>query len=684
MAPRADAGTGGRGGGALRRRLGLAALLAFAAALRIYPLGLANPRFYHVDEWNFALSARRMVAEGDLDPRRYIHPALYRYATAAVLAPLAGAWRTLGLSTPAYWQPFVAGRLVSAAAGVLGVWAVMALARRLVGWGPALFAGLVLAAMPLHVQFSHVAKPDVLMASWVAVATLLAWRLAEEPRRRLYVLAGLCAGFAVATKYNGVVACVPILVGHLAARGPRRGVRRLLAPDLWLAAGCAVAGFALASPYTLLQARQAVDSVATGYRNLVVAGRAEPERAAQPPALVDFARHGVVWLGAPTLALAAAGAVLAWRRARRGLLVVGSVVAATLALISTWAVRQHFYLMPLAPATAVLAALPVAWVRRRLAVALAALGLAPMVAVSAREIVRLRRPDTRQLAFRWLCHNLEGARARVLRDYDALPATAARHLPLKNPGFGFYRKVDRAYLKAHGITHFVLSDAVASTRELAPDAAERKRQAHAALVACGRRLDRFEPGWWRAGPGVTVYAVKPELLRQFAAERERETGRLRERLAELEARLEGEPADAQLHLEAGRLRYRLALLVARRDPTEQWRRALAHFRHAAEARPRLAAAHYDRGCVHLRLATWLRFQRGDERGAMGHFRSAEEAFRRAIAIQPGEADFHFNLAFTLWAAGRPGEGHEADAALRAARRLDPAIGDIEQGIRPLH
>ena len=57
----------------------LAAILVLAALLRLVPLGVTDPRFHHLDEWDFALAAQRMVTERDLNPHRFHNPALYRY-----------------------------------------------------------------------------------------------------------------------------------------------------------------------------------------------------------------------------------------------------------------------------------------------------------------------------------------------------------------------------------------------------------------------------------------------------------------------------------------------------------------------------------------------------------------------------------------------------------------------------
>jgi len=683
-----------------KAQISVGAVLLFAAALRFVPLGLSNPRFFHVDEWDFVQSAVGMWAEGTLDPGRpYVHPALYRYAIAAVypvVAHLLGGVAGRGLAP---WFPYVAGRLVSGAMGVLAVWLVYRLARRLMPWGGALAAAAVLAVAPLHVQFSHVAKPDVMSATFVALATLLAWRLAEAPRRGLYAWAGVAVGLAVASKYSGIVAAAPVLVAHLAAPGERKGLKRLAAANLWLAGACSVAAFALTSPYTLVE----LPTILAETDRIIISRPPDPEALPQAPALAQVWEQALEWVGPGPLLLAAMGAVLWWRGRRAALAVVGSVVVATVAMLSLLAVQQPFYLLPLVPAVAVLAAAPVAYAgsRRRWAGGvLLAVGLVPSALLSAREVVRLWRPGTRQLAKAWLTENVRELKGRILRDFDSLESTAEESLPIIDAGFGFYDKVDRDYLKRHDIAYLVLSDTAAATGHLKPEAARRRAAAHERLVGLAERLARFEPSRWRDGPGISIYKVKDSVLREFEAERRRAAAEARARVKAVEEKLAARPGDAALHLEAGRLLCDLAAVTRGEERNAAWERAAGHFRQAALADPKLGDAPYDLGCLYLRVAAWAASARGPEAAARWLARAAD-AFRAAIALDPEQADYHFNLGFALWSLASAAGRNEAlrrqaldegTKAYRRAAELDPGIripdphilAVTERGPQPMH
>ncbi|MBM4033435.1 MAG: glycosyltransferase family 39 protein [Planctomycetes bacterium] len=659
----------------------IAAILLLAALLRFFPLGLSNPRFHHQDEWDFVQSAVRMWAEGTLDPGPpYVHPGLYRYATAAAY-PIA-AQALGGLAGPAEraWLPYVAGRFVSAAMGVLAVWLVYRLGRQVMPGVGALAGALILAAAPLHVQFSHVAKPDVMSATFVALATLLAWQLAEAPQRKLYAWAGVAVGLAVASKYSGIVAAAPIVVAHLAAPGSGRRAMRLFAPDLWLAAACSLLAFAVASPYTLLK----LGSLGEGY-GLLIGRPPDFEHAPHAPALAAFARQALEWIGPAPLALAAAGAALWWRERRIALFVVGSVILSTLALLSLWAVQRPFYLLPLVPAVATLAAAPIAWLgakRRWAGALLLTLCLVPSAALSVREVVRFALPTTRQLALAWLLKNVPHPQGSILRDDDSLELSAEEKLPIIDAGLAIYYKVDRDYLKKHGVVCFVLSDTAAATDYLTPEAAGRRVETRSRLLDCGEELARVPRSWWREGPEITIHKVKDSVLREFESERERAASELRAKVKEAEGRLAAAPGDAALHMEAGRLLSRLVLTSKPDEAIAAWDRSAEHFRQALRADPKLADALYNLGCLCLLRARSTAGARSSEAAAW--FARAADAFRAAIALDPNQADYHFNLGYTLCSLSSAVARNDAlrRHALEEGARAYRRAAELRPDIRP--
>ena len=240
----------------LRQRFVLAAILLLALLLR-WPL--PEPGWLHVDERAFVVHPLGFWS-GDLNPHFFNYPTLQLYI-ASVLYYL------YYLCGGEAFTPFLAFRyfveapdLIAIARGLTTVMAVATVAviarigQLMYGFGWGAFAAVLLAAMPLHVRFSHLAITDTPALFWIALAMLFAVRIARgrpvgHPVGRPvwdYALAGLCVGLAASTKYPAAMAAVPVAVAALLRRPS------LLDMRLWLAGVVAALSFAATSPYVLL------------------------------------------------------------------------------------------------------------------------------------------------------------------------------------------------------------------------------------------------------------------------------------------------------------------------------------------------------------------------------------------------------------------------------------------------
>ena len=113
-------------------------------------------------------------------------------------------------------------------------------------------AGASLLALAfLHVRDSHYGVTDVPMSFMVLVAFLCAVRLSQSGARRDLVLAGIAAGLAASTKYNGGLVALPVLFAVFVNPAAKSLGARVA--DAAIAAGLMVAAFLCASPYTVIE-----------------------------------------------------------------------------------------------------------------------------------------------------------------------------------------------------------------------------------------------------------------------------------------------------------------------------------------------------------------------------------------------------------------------------------------------
>ena len=210
-------------------RVALLAFLAFGTYVRV--AGVWCQALYGDEE-----HAHRHLMTGYADILRY-YDALGSHVALPLLQR--AAMDLFGPSVVVY-------RLPSLAAGLLGLWLLYPLGRRLVGGAPACLATALVAVLPLHVYYSRFARSYslVFLLALVLVHGLVR---ALEGRRRAWLGVGLAAGLLpwVHLSTTGPVAALALVTLALAARQPARAA---LGPALLAFGGAAALALALFAP----------------------------------------------------------------------------------------------------------------------------------------------------------------------------------------------------------------------------------------------------------------------------------------------------------------------------------------------------------------------------------------------------------------------------------------------------
>lgn len=217
------------------------------AGLRFYGISFGLPSNFHPDEVPKVNAIMRMVDSHSLNPQYFLHPSLLLYAAYAMNSAL----HLFGIEGSFRETAFLAGRLVSACAGVLSIALTYQIGKRLFSRETGGLAAVLLAVFPLHVTCSRYLKEDALLTFVVLSCVLMTVIAVQSNRRWALLLAGLLAGCTAGTKYSGILmAVVPASAPWLASRSwkPDRG---------WIPWACAAAliaplGFLMTTPYALL------------------------------------------------------------------------------------------------------------------------------------------------------------------------------------------------------------------------------------------------------------------------------------------------------------------------------------------------------------------------------------------------------------------------------------------------
>ncbi len=248
-------------------RLILATILVAALAVRLYGNGSGLPDQLNIDEVHIVARAVRF-GKGDLNPHFFFYPALQMY----LVFILFGAYFVVGSFTGIFHSAaafgtmyfidptplYLIARTLSACMGVATVWLAYAIGKKYYGKRAGLAAAMLLAFAHLHCVHSHFATTDVPVTFWIMLAMFLAPGPGATSTKRNYVLAGLAAGAAIATKYTAFVVVPALIVSHSSHMFTDRHAANPLKHinvNLILMSLASAAAFFLCAPYTILDFR---------------------------------------------------------------------------------------------------------------------------------------------------------------------------------------------------------------------------------------------------------------------------------------------------------------------------------------------------------------------------------------------------------------------------------------------
>jgi 4-amino-4-deoxy-L-arabinose transferase-like glycosyltransferase len=494
-------------------KLGLAAVLVSAAALRLWGIGQGIPYALGVDEPEIIERAVRMMKTGDFHPHFFDYPSLYIYVQVVIgilnflAQAVFGGIRSLSAVTAADF--YLWGRVSTALVGTLTVYVVYQIGLR---WGArhALLAAALLAVMPNHVRESHFVLTDVPLTFLMTLAFLLSLRALEKGTPRAFAVAGAVAGFAAATKYYGAVSLLlPLLAAYLNRGGDRPRLRCGL-----VALGAAAAAFLAGAPYTVLD----LPGFLNGFAGVLGANQATPDRWA---GLITALKHLRLGLGWPGLVLALAGFGLAVVRvftgpgqARFGMAV--TLLAVYLLIITSRELIWARYLLPVIPLICLLAAIAVVsgvsllrrfsiprWARTSLIVGLTVAALLPP-AVTSIEWVRMNaRVSTQAIAYAWVLNNIPSG-AGVALETRGLLLPDQRY---KVRHFKSLATVAPADLAREGFDYIVASEPAFARTFGDPTLQPELYAAYRRLLDGAALVFTIQPSSNHPGPELQVYKI---------------------------------------------------------------------------------------------------------------------------------------------------------------------------------
>lgn len=235
-------------------------IITAGAFLRFW--GLASV-YQRVDDIPVARSILT-IYQGDWRPDPiYFYPIFFNYLVALIMHVLSFLANVFRLKAEPGLYPFsldetlTIARVVSALLGSMTILIVYSLARRWLSQVQALLVALIFSFSFIHIIYCHQIVLDGPMTFFYFLSFYFCFLIFKEGRTIHYLLAGLFAGLAIATKYNGIYIIFSILLAHFGHHFEKRSKLRsfFFSPQIYLAASATVLAFFLGHPYAFLRLR---------------------------------------------------------------------------------------------------------------------------------------------------------------------------------------------------------------------------------------------------------------------------------------------------------------------------------------------------------------------------------------------------------------------------------------------
>jgi hypothetical protein len=238
----------------------LIAIVVAGACVRFWGLSFGLPHTLAQPDESLVARTAIDVARGIFNPGFFNYPSLFMYATGGAYAVycdvrvLAGVFPSMTACTatwPVRWEPFfLIARAISAVSGTVTIWTVFRLGVRAFDRTTGMAGALFMAFAFLPVRDSHFGVTDTAMTALTVAAVLALVCAHDRPSARGFGVAGLLAGLAASTKYNGLLLLAPMTVSRVRhwIEAPRRAFDWRM-PIFGAAMACA---FVAGTPFSLI------------------------------------------------------------------------------------------------------------------------------------------------------------------------------------------------------------------------------------------------------------------------------------------------------------------------------------------------------------------------------------------------------------------------------------------------
>lgn len=311
-----------------------------------------NPvRSYHPDESQFIESFNNMNPKKfDFSPHLYYYGTLYfiLLGISFVFSYLFGYIKLTRDLSYFYMNPqelakfYITGRMVSVIFGVLIVFMVYLIAKKIYSEKRGLIACLAAAAMPLFVIQIHIISVDITALFFILATLYSALKIFETEENKRYIYSGILAGLAAGAKYPAFIIVFVIPVAYF-LKGEKTFpnlIKSFFNKKVFLSYLSAVISFSVTNPFIFISPGEVISHIqtASGYnRGNIVNGMAYYLKALY---------HG---MGFPLFVLSLSGAAIVFIKKRKEEILILFWIIFALLVFSSFDMKYQRYILTIMP-----------------------------------------------------------------------------------------------------------------------------------------------------------------------------------------------------------------------------------------------------------------------------------------------------------------------------------------------
>ncbi len=237
-------------------------------------------RTFYVDESIILMALSEMnPSKFDFNPHHFNNGTSYFYLTGITLkvCSLLGIF-TLSSNMDFYRHNiksaemmFAIGRYMSIFFGILTIYLVYIIGKRVYNKNIGLLSAFITAIMPLHIIDSHYMYFDMPLTFFFTLTLLISLKIYENPKLKWYILAGIVSALACGTKYYGGISLFFPLYAHIIRTLPtdknliftslKISKNTFFDKKILIFLGSFVFSFFLTNPYLILAHKEAMEQI---------------------------------------------------------------------------------------------------------------------------------------------------------------------------------------------------------------------------------------------------------------------------------------------------------------------------------------------------------------------------------------------------------------------------------------